>query len=912
MFAGPYGRRKVTYCDYTASGRGLECIEQYVNTEILPFYGNTHSTSSVVGHQSTLFRFEARQLIGRYVNARYDKDVVLFSGRGVTGALQHLLHILEKSVGLGSRSVVFVGPYEHHSAILPWREAGCKVVSIKENQKGNIDTKHLEEELILHKDFSAKIGCFSAASNVTGILTDTNEISILLHKHSALSIWDYATAGPYVEMDMNPYMQGVDADLVYKDAILISTHKFIGGPGTPGIMVVKKKLFDKKHPPSTPGGGTVFFVTDKDHRYLSNLYEREEGGTPDIVGSIKAGLVFKLKHSVGVQTIQAREHDFAVRAEGRLAAIPNLHLLGPSVNDVKKLAIFSFMISHPSNIGKKFLHYNFVCSLLSDLFGIQARGGCMCAGPYAQHLLGIDFDLAKKYEEELVERDHSEVIRPGFVRINFNYFISEEEFSFVLSALEFVAKDGWRFLSEYTFYEESNEWVHKKNRKFPDRRWLDSISFRQGKMQWPTQDNSDAALHSYQDYLEQAEVLASQIKREEHPNPQLLHPSAEALRWFLYPHEALSSGESASSPFQPRTYSTASPVAPKPPPSDPTAPEPSASCEATGECLPCARIMATTTSQYKSIKNKSTTSQKLRDQLGQPPDPSNQKKKPKAPLSPQKAALLEKKKIGKAIFSSACDAIAEFGMIKDGDRVLVGLSGGKDSLTLLNILLQIKQAKKWNFEIGATTVDPQTISYDPTPLIPYVKQLGVPYYYQSQGLIELAKETCPTSICAWCSRMKRGILCKTARKHGYNKIALGQHLDDLAESFLMYAFHNGKLDTMKASSLLKEGDLSIIRPFIYVRELQTKKYARLHSLPVITENCPACFAEPKERKRIKALLAAQENLFPLLFNSIRSTIHPLMHGRVNVKRQFIKEMELDGHTIPKPPEREENENEDLF
>lgn len=244
------------------------------------------------------------------------------------------------------------------------------------------------------------------------------------------------------------------------------------------------------------------------------------------------------------------------------------------------------------------------------------------------------------------------------------------------------------------------------------------------------------------------------------------------------------------------------------------------------------------------------------------------------------------------------EAIEEFGMIKNGDKVLVGLSGGKDSLTLLHILMQIKQAKKIDFEIGATTVDPQTISYDPSPLIPYLQTLNIPYHYESQGLIERAKEQCPSSICAWCSRMKRGILCQTARKYGYNRLALGQHLDDLAESFLMYAFHNGKLDTMKANSLLKEGDLSIIRPFIYVRELQTKKFAKLNNLPVITENCPACFAEPKERKRMKALLAAQENIFPDLFKQLRTAMHPLMHGRMNAKRELSKLFAQDHSTTP--------------
>eukprot|EP01124_Arcella_intermedia_P014761 TRINITY_DN2132_c0_g1_i3.p1 TRINITY_DN2132_c0_g1~~TRINITY_DN2132_c0_g1_i3.p1 ORF type:complete len:772 (-),score=193.80 TRINITY_DN2132_c0_g1_i3:85-2400(-) len=548
VFVGPFGPRQVTYCDYTASGRPLECIEEYIKTKVLPFYANTHSTSSTYGYQSTLFRNEARQIIAEALNAKAESDVVLFSGRGVTGAVNQLVQVLIKSVGLGEGSVVFNSPYEHHSSILPWREVGCKVVTIREHHSGRIDYKHLKEELKLHENWKVKIGSFSAASNVTGVLSNIEKITILLHRYKALSFWDFATAGPYLKIDMNPTVEGPHADLAYKDAVFISTHKFMGGPGTPGLLVAKKALFNLDCPPSSPGGGTVFFVTEQKHQYLDNILEREEGGTPDIVGSIRAGLVFKVKQSIGVQTIQGLEHDFAIRAEKRLMGIANLYLLGPSISKVRKLAIFSFLISDPSKPGMHFLHYNFVCALLNDLFGIQSRGGCACAGPYAQVLLGISNELAQNYQDLLIQGEN-EGLKPGFIRLNFNYFITEEEFEFILSSIEFVCKEGWKFLPQYSFNEATNEWKHISNVKAMQCLHLDSFALKDGKVIWPEAVHYQTG--SYRDYLDEANKLASNIKIEIDKNVDPTQP--EKLVWFEYPEEAGKCTKSCS-PFCPHEY----------------------------------------------------------------------------------------------------------------------------------------------------------------------------------------------------------------------------------------------------------------------------------------------------------------------------------------------------------------------
>ena len=241
----------------------------------------------------------------------------------------------------------------------------------------------------------------------------------------------------------------------------------------------------------------------------------------------------------------------------------------------------------------------------------------------------------------------------------------------------------------------------------------------------------------------------------------------------------------------------------------------------------------------------------------------------------------------KSLLHLAGKAIADYKMINPNDRVLLGLSGGKDSLSLLQILLHLKKHAPIAFDVGVVTVDPQSDAFDPSPLIPYLKSLGVPYYYRSEPILELAdKHMDNKSFCAFCSRMKRGIIYSTARAEGYNIIALAQHLDDLAESFLMSAFHGGKLNTMKANYLIDAGDLRVIRPLIYVRERQTQAFAEEASLPVIPENCPACFDMPTQRYYFKQLLNNEEKNNPTVYKSLLSAMRPLMNksNEPSVKR----------------------------
>jgi len=541
---GPFGRRKVTYADYTASGRSLTFIEDYIREAVMPLYANTHTESSGTGLQTTRFREEARTIVRRCVGAT-DEHAVLFCGSGMTGAIDRLIGVLgiripcnlEDRYGLSEhipadeRPVVFIGPYEHHSNELPWRESIADVVTIDEDEDGHIDLAQLESELQKHSDRRLKIGSFSAASNVTGIISDVQSISIMLHRHGALSFWDFAAAGPYVDISMSPAATGPDAHLAYKDAIYLSPHKFIGGPGTPGVLVARKGLFDNRVP-AVPGGGTVAYVNPVDHQYLEDIEHREEGGTPAIIESIRAGLIFQLKEAVGADTIKRREEEMTQQAISSWAANPNIEVLGNHLAD--RLSIVSFVVRY----GERYLHHNFVVAVLNDLFGIQSRGGCSCAGPYGHRLLGIDLERSHEFEREITRG--CEGIKPGWVRVNFNYFISDKVVDFILDAVHFVANEGWRLLPHYRFDPETALWRHRRPLAEPPLS-LHDIDYLSGSMEYRHKSSS----HSDDDlagYLDEAQAILRDIAAATPPEPlgaPLVTEDFEHLRWFPLPDELL-------------------------------------------------------------------------------------------------------------------------------------------------------------------------------------------------------------------------------------------------------------------------------------------------------------------------------------------------------------------------------------
>ncbi|XP_015593067.1 uncharacterized protein LOC107266762 [Cephus cinctus] len=1304
IFFGPFGRRKVVYCDYTASGRSLQFLEEYITREVLPCLGDTRASTSICSLQSSLFRHEARDIVRHAVGAG-EQDAVLFTGHGTAGALRTLLRHLD----LSRPTVVFVGPFEHHVNLRPWREHGVKVVRIAETREGFLDLNDLERRLAKERATggSQLVGCFNAASCITGVLADDVATTLLLHQHGALSIWDYTSAAPYVQMDMNPHLPGVGETTVHKDAIIFAGHKFIGGVQSPGVLVMKRSLVREEISPED--------MRDS-HRYLRDPELREESGTAAVVETIRCGLAVQLKENVTPQAIVARQDKISKQVLAHVRTIPELILLGSTSQNVKRLPIFSFMVRHPRGT---FLHHNFVCAVLNDVFGVQARGGCACTGRYAHDLMGINEELAKEYESILLQdecsmnRDdtNTEMLRPGFARLAFPYFMSEAEVAFVLEALKMVATEGWKLLPQYVLNPDTGEWRHHTNSVFKDRKWLGSIRYTDGKMNTSERRVSGPGVfpQSYSDCLQTARNIFNRARKMAQRYPLQIDHSVtfteqtEQLRWFILPNEAqdllLGNSQNVKQdvPFNPVTYrlgygpfdgSSNSllmangirrlnsdiprtgnvPVTPNSPrhhslpvltkpvnatipdmkkqslagnsnnppmtvtrplrstisppltsqlslpeygsnnnvngqkspatcPSSPMpvrfavgeavtpailgtpavtqliaseqnisgrtrcnslgssgtsppilspqtmvslginstsrhrhcscssqtelnslefesgspthslghvnsssnsdmrvgrsspvsnfsqssedlhaylkevtkelateikseireviskvddvlsetntsentpqhhsrshshnhsedkhdsfsasdiaeylmefskemasevkseircmvnavdglhrfSPDTSASDKSSNGCGSPERILPKTgavgklseLSQESKMSSECSSDEtviyvlKPREAEGKTDDEehsgteidiktlpkiystinsvssqdsginlsfhendrsvdselrrsssaeSNSNScrrlrmtgnrggkqnrvndlsedeeavseysgledddRPVASITPEDGSSPQWHCPPKNIWKPAVEAMQEFDMIKDNDRIMVCLSGGKDSLSLLHTLHQYRfyvRSKGINFEIGAATVDGG--GYDPLRSMSYLKALNVPYFYEEQSATSPEEEAHTTRACSFCSRSTRAKLYSVAKRNGYNVLALGQHLDDLTESFLMSVFHNGKLRTMKAHYYIREQDLRVIRPFVYVREKALRQFTESKKLPVVRNTCTTCKDAPKRLERNKELIAQQEQVYPRLYWSLRSALQPLIIAR---------------------------------
>lgn len=934
------------YCDHTATHRALHSIETFVAEHCLPTLGNTHTLTSYTGCQSTSYVAEARQIVAESVNAKITgkaaTDVVLFTGgTGVTSAVQLLIDLLQlknRNLLQQQPAVIFVGPYEHHSNLIPWRECGCQIVTVPIHPiHGGIHMEALErllsDPIYGYEDTSTaatttrlRIGTFSVASNVTGRIADTPTITALLHQYNVLSFWDYATGASYLPIDMNPNPSSLSntSSSSSMDALFLSPHKILGGSaGSSGILIVKKMLVSTTQPPERSGGGTVFYVTNTHHRFLSNRIDRYEGGTPNIPCILRIGLTFlnqrflqrQLQLTQQEQQIKAMNNDhcfynhkyntslqhylttWQTVVDRLTKTSPNLILLGTkhylqnkSCNDQScssdtinetNLPIFSFLIQ----CGSRFLHHNYVCALLNDMFGIQTRGGCQCAGPYSQYLLGLTTNdnflfpnEANQRLEEALLSDKIEILRIGFTRLSLPYlYLREIEIEYVMKALEFISRHGWKFLYQYRCNHRTGEWRHYSRQGKPlgsQRKWLHQfcppfqkhqheyamnyhddnknlVAHHECEMTLKTDEecsnfrrshstplsdssndnykasdantikteNEKLSLSAWKDLLDMTLEKANTLLKQIHLDTKSIVPIMNAtanesdilpqsmrdLRWFIYPSECakmLYEGAEPTSNSQQELATILGAVQPlerKPSPTDlmeehashPKGTDVPRQNETLGPfihhnipsegdkklILDTADSCGTINGHKGNSTAICTTKKILRDSStwGQPctvgtcapPSyccaPTNDVAATSYQMVGQQwknTCLNNRGKIKPPakMMRLVIQAILQWEMIKDGDRLLLGLSGGKDSLSLLHCLLELQRKLPISFTVQVCTIDPLTPSFDPSPLIPYIQDtLGLQYHYVRADIVNRATKCgkdgqAVTSLCAFCAR----------------------------------------------------------------------------------------------------------------------------------------------------------------
>jgi selenocysteine lyase/cysteine desulfurase len=454
-FTSQNGEQPLVYSDWTASGRLYGPIEKKLLESFGPFVGNTHSESSVTGGLMTHAYHHAHEIIKRHVNANSD-DALLFVGAGMTTAINKFQRMLgvkvpdrfKRSLAIPEKElpVVFVTHMEHHSNQTTWYETIADVCVLEPTPEGLVDVNSLRTALKKYADRPMKIGSFSACSNVTGIFSPYYELAKVMHEHGGIAVVDFAASAPYVAINMHP------ADPAEQlDAIIFSPHKFLGGPGTPGVLIFNKRLYNLESP-DQPGGGTVLWTNPwGKHKFSPDIEVREDGGTPGFLQAIKASLAVQLKDQMGVENIVAREHELCTMMFPRMRAIPHLTLLADNVEE--RLCMFSFYFDN--------IHYNLVVKLLNDRFGIQARGGCSCAGTYGHYLLHVDPQHSKSITDKIDAGDLSE--KPGWIRISLHPTTTNNEVIYITDALAQIEKNISDWKNEYAYDQHSNEYHHKND-----------------------------------------------------------------------------------------------------------------------------------------------------------------------------------------------------------------------------------------------------------------------------------------------------------------------------------------------------------------------------------------------------------------------------------------------------------------
>ncbi|MBD3583044.1 aminotransferase class V-fold PLP-dependent enzyme [Flavobacterium sp. D33] len=457
-FESPFGRKKIIYTDWTASGRLYRPIEEMLMNQFGPFVANTHTETTVSGTAMTMAYHEARHIIKKHVNAGPD-DILITDGSGMTGVVNKFQRILGlklpenlrpyTNIPPEKRPLVFVSHMEHHSNQTSWLETIAEVVVVPACPKGLFCLDTFAKLLDQYKERAFKIASVTSCSNVTGIKTPYYEIARLMHRNNGLCFVDFACSGPYVDIDMHP-----EDEECQLDAIFFSPHKFLGGPGTSGVLLFNKKLY-KNMVPDHPGGGTVSWTNPwGEHKYIDNIEEREDGGTPGFLQTIKTALAIRLKEEMGVENILEREHEIVEYVFAELENTPNLNLLAGQHKD--RLGVISFYIDG--------LHFNLGVKLLNDRFGIQTRGGCSCAGTYGHYLLHVDKDQSNYLTDRISCGELHE--KPGWIRMSIHPTTTNEEIAFVCKSIRELAQHHKEWEADYTYNSKSNEFVHRNAQNF--------------------------------------------------------------------------------------------------------------------------------------------------------------------------------------------------------------------------------------------------------------------------------------------------------------------------------------------------------------------------------------------------------------------------------------------------------------
>ena len=462
-FETPFGEQKILYADWIASGRMYSTIEDRIRNEVLPFVGNTHTETTVTGTAMTKAYHKAKKYIKQQVNAN-SEDYLVFAGSGMTAAITKMQRILglkypdrisdyvpsfNSKNGSGrrllecedqNRPVVFITHMEHHSNHTSWLETIVDLEIIRATEDGLVDLDHFAELLKKYSDRKYKIASVTACSNVTGIETPYHEIAKLVHQYDGVCMVDFACSGPYVNIDMHPEEEGEQLD-----AIFLSPHKFLGGPGTPGIAIFNSNMYHNRAP-DIPGGGTVMFTSPWfEHRYIPNIEDREDGGTPPFIQGIRAAMAFKLKEEMGAENIKKREHELVVKFIEGLESIDGISVLAGQHKN--RLGAVSFLLEG--------IHFNLAVKILNDRFGIQMRGGCACAGTYGHYLLEVDEFRSQELEKRVLSGDLS--VRPGWVRASIHPTMKDSDVDYIIEAIRELMDNKLEWAKDYNYNTSTNE-----------------------------------------------------------------------------------------------------------------------------------------------------------------------------------------------------------------------------------------------------------------------------------------------------------------------------------------------------------------------------------------------------------------------------------------------------------------------